>query len=199
MKSLVVFVKNPELGKVKTRLAQSIGEEAALKVYRFLLNYTKQVADETDCDEVLVYHSLSVNPTDNWKGEKVKNKLQVSGDLGMKMNEAIQSVGLSDEGPIVLIGSDCLEITSDIIESAFNSLRDHDIVIGPASDGGYYLIGMNQPESFVFKNKPWSTDDLFNVTKKEIEKNNKKLFVLEELSDIDVEADLSNKLNWKEL
>lgn len=199
MRSLIVFVKNPELGKVKTRLAKSIGDKAALKVYKYLLNYTSKVAEEVQCDSIYVYHSSSLNSKDNWQGERITNKLQVAGDLGEKMKSAFADV-LGERGEsVVLIGSDCIDINAEIINEAFEVLDQKDVVIGPAVDGGYYLLGMNEQHDSLFFNMPWSTDRLFQESEKEIEKRNLTFSLLKKISDIDVIEDLSNKINWKEL
>lgn len=194
--AIIVFVKNPVLGKVKTRLADSIGDEAALKVYKHLLAYTRSVIDQIDAN-IFIFHSDFISKAEEWK--KYKNELQVEGDLGLRMEKAIGLV--LDEGydNIVLIGSDCIEITNQHIETAFGYLSSYTSVIGPAVDGGYYLIGMREKAPFLFKDMPWSSEDLFEKTIEKLKINKTKYITLPELSDIDYLKDLEGKINWRNL
>lgn len=199
MRSLIVFVKNLELGKVKTRLGKSIGDESALKVYAYLLAYTRKIAMDVKCDQIFVYHSSYINSKDDWQGDKIENKLQVKGDLGIKMSSAFKETITEKNDSVVLIGSDCLDITTEIINKAFDELEIKDVVLGPATDGGYYLIGMKEHKAYLFEDKPWSTGSLFRITVTELKEKGIRWSELEKISDIDVESDLKNKLNWKEL
>jgi uncharacterized protein len=186
---LMLFVRNPELGKVKTRLAASVGPEEALTIYMHLLQHTRQITENLPIDK-LVYYSNEVDQHDLWPNDKYNKKLQPSGDLGKKMEMAFKKAFEDGYTSVVIIGSDCHQLTPTIIEKAFNELTTHDVVIGPALDGGYYLLGMNHLHSELFQNKRWSTEHVFPDTIVDIEKLHLSHKVLPELSDVDYIEDL---------
>lgn len=186
-KLLIIFVKNPELGKVKTRLASSIGDEEALKVYRKLLSITEKAAAQLNSIDVRVYFTSSI---DKSLFKESSYYLQSDGDLGEKMMNSF-NVGFEDGyNQIVGIGSDLPDLSSSILEEAFEVLNLQDTVFGPAKDGGYYLLGMKQLHRCIFENKPWSTEQLLNLTLKELEAQNISSHLLQELNDIDTIEDL---------
>lgn len=195
MAGLIIFIKNPELGKCKTRLAATIGDEKALIVYKNLLQHTKEVALSISLDRFLFY-AESVNHNDAWSNNKFNKQLQHQGDLGDRMNAAFSLV-LSTHSKAVIIGSDCPEINTDVIEKAYNALDNSDYVIGPTHDGGYYLLGMKEPSSFLFMNMKWSVESVFDETVERIKKENKTFEVLQILSDLDYEEDLNNFPSFK--
>ena len=184
---LIIFAKKPELGKVKTRLAKSIGDENALKIYLKLLEHTHRVADKVNASKKVYYNSVSqIGILDYYKFQK---EIQIGEDLGEKMRNAFLENYSFEK--IVLIGSDCYEINEDIIEDAFLALDEHDCVIGPAKDGGYYLIGSRGERLLpVFKDKEWSTENVLLDTILDLKKHDLSYFLLEELSDVDEEKDL---------
>ncbi len=186
---LIIFVKNAELGKVKTRLAKTVGPENALLIYRYLLEHTFQVTLPIEADKK-VFYSDYIQNVDQFNELVFQKHIQQGDDLGERMyNAASKSFGeWADK--VVIIGSDCLEINSGIIDEAFKVLNDHDYVIGPAKDGGYYLIGMTAPSKNVFKNKEWSSENVFLDTLLDIGKMGKTHYLLPTLSDIDTEEDL---------
>lgn len=184
---LIVFVKNIRLGKVKTRLANSIGNENAFQVYRHLVHITEYQTQNLENCEVRIYFSDSVIE-DKWPNRT--KYIQVGEDLGKRMLNAFKE-GFNDGfEPIIGIGSDLPDITSELIYEGFTRLESNDLVFGPALDGGYYLIGMNQLQSFVFTGKAWSTDSLLLETLKEAEMKQKKVALLQPLNDIDTIEDL---------
>jgi len=185
---LIIFVKNPIQGKVKTRLAAEIGEAPALEIYKTLLKHTHQVATNTQEVSISVYYADFVNNNDLWNN--FDKKLQEQQDLGSRMNHAIKSEMENGFQNIIIIGSDCLEINPQHIQKAFLSLKTNDIVIGPAEDGGYYLIGLKSLIPDIFKNKKWSTDTVFIDTIEDINRLNLKHMILETLCDIDTKKDL---------
>ncbi|NND77435.1 MAG: glycosyltransferase [Flavobacteriales bacterium] len=184
---LIIFAKNPEIGNVKTRLAKSIGDENALKVYLKLLEHTHRVADKVNASKKVYFNKVSkIDILDYYKFQK---ELQRGGDLGEKMRNAF--LENYDFEKIVLIGSDCLEINEDIIEDAFLALEENDCVIGPANDGGYYLIGSRGERLLpIFRDKEWSTENVLLDTILDLKKHDLSYHLLEELSDIDEEKDL---------
>lgn len=184
---LIIFVKNPILGKVKTRLAADIGDESALEAYKMLLQHTYQVA--LNCNvSISVYYADFVNEDDLWN--EFDKKLQVQEDLGSRMFNAFKNEFNNKFERIIIIGSDSLDISSKIILDGFKALNKKDIVIGPAQDGGYYLIGSKKLIPEIFKNKKWSTDSVFIDTIEDINTLKLNHFCLETLYDIDNKADL---------
>lgn len=191
---LMIFAKNPELGKVKTRLAKTIGDKQALMIYLKLLEYTHTVADRVFADKAIFY-SNKVQDFDILDYYKFPKFLQKGDDLGDRMNRAFgQAFGQHYE-KVLIIGSDCFEITTEIIEDALTALNDHNVVIGPAKDGGYYLLGMDRHYSHVFKNKTWSTEDVFLDTLLDLKKLKLSYHILPTLSDVDEEKDLGELRN----
>ncbi|WP_266204740.1 TIGR04282 family arsenosugar biosynthesis glycosyltransferase [Pontibacter kalidii] len=192
-KLLLLFVRNPELGKVKTRLAASVGPETALEVYIHLLQHTRQVTQELPMDK-LVYYVGGVNLNDIWPNAIYQKREQVEGDLGQRMQAAFAAAFLEGYTSVVIIGSDCLQLTPEIILNAYEALETHDVVVGPALDGGYYLIGMNCLYSQLFQNKHWSTAHVFPETIQDLQRLKLSYALLPRLSDVDQVEDLDEEL-----
>lgn len=188
-KLILVFTRNPELGKVKTRLAASIGNENALEIYKFLLNHTKNVLLHCNAKSRVLY-SEEINTNDSWDNDFFEKSLQKGNDLGEKMKNAFLDGFASGYEKIVIIGSDLYDLESTDIETAFEKLENNDVVIGPAEDGGYYLLGLNKILDTVFENKNWSTESVFNDTIKDIQ--HLKYEVLKTKNDIDTVEDIMN-------
>lgn len=194
MNQLIIFIKNPEKGKVKTRLAASIGEDKALEAYRMMLRHTRETALAVDAQRHL-YYTAFVDRNDEWAPADFNKQLQSDGDLGQKMENAFAEV--LPQGPAVIIGSDCLDLAPAHLETAFQALETHDFVIGPAMDGGYYLLGMRSLTPALFRDKSWSTETVFPDTVADIHRMEKSLYLLPELSDVDYESDLLQALQRK--
>ncbi len=186
---LIVFIKNPDLRKVKTRLAKSIGQAQALKVYDMLLSHTLNISQHLPCDKA-VFYSERTEPGDQWAQSGFMQYIQEGDDLGEKMYNAFRYAFHRDYRSAVIIGSDCLELSGSVINSAFRSLMSSDVVIGPATDGGYYLLGMNKLHDEIFVNKSWSSPYLLEETLISISRLNLSLKLMETLSDIDDINDL---------
>ncbi|WP_420580968.1 TIGR04282 family arsenosugar biosynthesis glycosyltransferase [Reichenbachiella sp.] len=183
--ALIVFTKNPELGKVKTRLAQSVGNEMALDIYRKLLAYTQEQTTNIEAD-LIVYYTQQVDQNDHWK--KATRKMQAGGDLGHRMAAAFREE-FKEYDRICIVGTDCAELTATHILQAFKELKNNDFVLGPANDGGYYLLGMKAFESGLFEGIDWSTDQVINQTIQAISALNKNYALLPELIDVDTIED----------
>ncbi|EOQ98408.1 transferase 1, rSAM/selenodomain-associated [Leptospira wolbachii serovar Codice str. CDC] len=190
---LIIFAKQPKLGKVKTRLAASIGEEKTLKVYYELLAITKFVTSTIEVDRIVFWDHLMDGSSKEFEFG-YRNEIQETGDLGFKMEIAFQKEFQSGAKKIIIIGTDCPFLTKEILQNAFAALDHSDFVLGPALDGGYYLLGMKEFSSFVFKSIPWSTEDVLSLTINSIEKNNKTVTLLDSLCDID---DIDDLKFWK--
>ena len=186
---LIVFTRNPELGKVKTRLAKTIGNATALKIYIFLLERTRDIAVQVSADKA-VYYSVKVRENDIWDTNNFQKHQQVGEDLGIRMLHAFKNGFKAGYEKVMIIGSDLYDLTAETIENAFIALKDNEVVIGPAEDGGYYLLGMNSLEEKVFKNKKWGTETVRKNTLEELK--DKKVFLLGELNDVDVFEDIEH-------
>ncbi|QMW01548.1 TIGR04282 family arsenosugar biosynthesis glycosyltransferase [Spirosoma foliorum] len=188
---LIVFVKNPIPGQVKTRIARTVGDARAVEVYSHLLAYTQQLA-HSFANECVVYYGDFINPDDGWN--QYPKYQQTGADLGERMANAFQEQFATGANKVIIIGSDCLEITPDHINQAIRVLDTVDVVIGPATDGGYYLLGMNQLQAFLFRDMPWSQPELCQLTELAILQHNLTFARLGELTDIDEWADYERYL-----
>ena len=189
---LVIFLKNPKLGNVKTRIAATLGDQKALDIYLELLDTT--IINTADEDyETLLFFSENVDDLSQYPYER---RLQVSGDLGNKLKSAIDEV-LNTMDKCLIIGSDCPYINNEIILEAFQSLQDHDLVLGPTPDGGYYLIGLKQNEKSLFEDISWSTDSVFAQTISEAKNAKLSTYLLPILTDVDHASDWDDYLSWK--
>ncbi len=177
-KSLLVFARTPELGKVKSRLAASLGVKKALLIYKELLNNTLSMAVKTNAN-VNIYWS-----------EKMQNgRLQVGADLGERMYHAISNE-IKKHDLVCLIGTDTPTLTPAIIEQAFNKLAKYDIILGPAKDGGYYLVACKaHPPKELFLHKKWSHNAVLSEALETCKLTNLSVGLLPVLMDIDTEDD----------
>lgn len=189
---LIIFVKNPVEGKVKSRLASSIGTKKAQIVYMKLLARTRDVVHTVPVDKLVCY-SDEIDENDLWSEDDFQKDLQKGHDLGVRMYHAIEKASKANYDEICLIGSDNMEITPDIILEAFNSLKIKDVVIGPSKDGGYYLIGMKKPIKEIFNIRNWGTSSVLDETLSRIKKLNLNYHLLTELNDIDELEDINDK------
>ncbi|NNC84593.1 MAG: glycosyltransferase [Bacteroidia bacterium] len=194
---LIIFTKNAELGKVKTRLAKSIGDEQALNVYSSLLKHTHAVTNELNCNKHL-YYSERLEENDLWGGD-YNCFVQEGSDLGTKMKNAFEHAFQQGHNKVLIIGSDCFDLSKAEIEQAFDLLDTSDFVIGPAKDGGYYLLGMNAENIYVFEDMQYSHADVAKQTIEKIQSNNHSYSLLKELNDIDTVEDLEKYPDFTEL
>jgi uncharacterized protein len=187
--ALIVFTRRAELGKVKTRIAATLGNDKALEIYVQLLHYTQQICKEINA-------SVQVFTTGNgsdelWNGFAIHE--QREGDLGERMQQAFATVLALGYENIVIIGSDCLQLTSTIINNAFEKLHNHDTVIGAAEDGGYYLLGMKKIHALLFANKQWGTNTVYAATMQNIRQLQLSCYQLPMLNDVDEAADVPSE------
>lgn len=203
-KLLLIFVKNPQKGKVKTRLAKTVGNKKAYETYLKLLNFTIEVAGKVDAKKQIWYSSFidhedgfGSQPSDRFKrsdgsASDFDKKLQRGKNLGERMFNAFQDGFEEQFEKIVIIGSDCPGITPGIIENAFKALDQKEVVIGPSEDGGYYLLGLRKLIPGIFENIPWSTEQVFSETTGVLNNEKKDYKLLPILNDIDTAEDLQN-------
>jgi hypothetical protein len=186
---LLIFTRNPALGKVKTRLAKTVGDKTALEIYTFLLERTRDIAAKVTADKA-VYYSVKIRENDIWDATIFQKHQQVGEDLGIRMLHAFKNGFETGYEKVLIIGSDLYDLTADTIANAFLALDKNDLVIGPAEDGGYYLLGMNSLEEKVFKNKDWGTATVRKDTLEDLK--DKKVFLLAPLNDVDVFEDIEH-------
>ena len=184
---VLIFTRNPELGKVKTRLAKTIGDKKALEIYILLLQKTKEITQELSCDKA-VYYSVKIRENDIWEGENFQKYQQEGADLGVRMEKAFVNGFSTGYEKVIIVGSDLFDLTAEAINEAFEKLDTNDVVMGPAEDGGYYLLGMKKNHPAVFKNKEWGTASVRKDTLVDLKDNT--VFFLDELNDIDLYDDL---------
>lgn len=185
-----MFVKEPKLGFVKTRLAKTCGEEFTLGLYKSFVSDLINTLQNKNFDFKLCgYPSLELI---NESFGDFDNFTQCDGDLGLKMQKAFEKQFLSGYEKIVLIGSDTPNITNQAIDESFEQLDENDVVLGPCLDGGYYLIAFNKKTFYaeVFKDITWSTSRVLEQTLQKL--HTKKVYLLNKLNDIDVIEDLND-------
>ncbi len=192
MNKLIILIKNVEAGKVKTRIAKTMGHEAAMDIYLELLEHTRQVAVATDCERYL-YYSPSIIEKDDWDQSLFNKKLQAAGDLGNRIKTAFETE-LENNDKVIIIGSDCGELSPKILNLAFAKLEKYDVVLGPTYDGGYYLLGMKVLLPELFEEIPWSTEKVYPLTLTKVLLSGKSFFEMPMLNDVDYEEDY---LKWK--
>jgi len=184
---LIVFVKNAIRGKVKTRLARSIGDEQALNIYIHLVRITERESLKLSNCEVHVYFTEKEQST-FWPNNK--KFLQLGDDLGERMLDAFENGFNSGYKKIIGIGSDLPDLNAGIISEGLKALDLNDTVFGPAEDGGYYLLGMKKVIPEIFINKPWSDPSLLVTTMEDLKQNGCSYKLLLPLNDIDTIQDL---------
>ncbi|MFW5805981.1 MAG: TIGR04282 family arsenosugar biosynthesis glycosyltransferase [Bacteroidales bacterium] len=186
---LIIFIKNPIKGAVKTRLAKEIGEEPALAIYKKLIEHTIKITKPLGFDKVVCY-SQFIDRMDEWSNKKYKKIKQTGDDLGDRMKNAFLDYFKQNYNKAVIIGADCYQLTTEIIESAFHKLDESDMVFGPANDGGYYLLGIKSMHYPLFYNKYWGTDTVLKESIDDANEAGLSFQLLEQLTDIDIVKDL---------
>ena len=188
----ILFAKYPEIGRVKTRLARGLGNEKSVQFYRQIL---KDIIHQTFPTQSQYQNVLCYDPPE--RGKEFKKSFpdffaywpQASGNLGERMVAAFQKSFQAGAKKTVIIGSDCPELKEAALNEAFQLLETKDLVLGPARDGGYYLIGTREPFPLLFQEIPWSTSGVFQETLKRAKKNHLSVGLLSERSDIDTYED----------
>ena len=186
--ALIIFTKNLVHGKVKTRLSSTVGNDKAFEIYKQLVEHTSTVTQELNCDKV-VFYTEEIEVNDVWKNDYQK-QLQIGNNLGEKMMMAFNYVFKNKYSKAVVIGCDCPELSKQIINDAFEQLNNYDVVIGPAADGGYYLLGIKKMNEHLFENIEWSTSTVLAETVKRCKEIELSYYSLITLHDVDEEKDL---------
>ena len=185
MDRLILFAKAPELGKVKTRLAQQIGGQKALDAYIQLLRHlARQLRRRTDV-EVRITPDHALDSLKALIPETWKVRPQGEGDLGARLTHAFQEAFAEGCTKVAAIGADCPYITNRDIDAAWEALNQKDICVGPATDGGYWLLGMRAMQLALFQDIPWSTPEVLAQTLLKCRQNSLTISLLPILSDVD--------------
>jgi rSAM/selenodomain-associated transferase 1 len=183
---VLVFQKNEVLGKVKTRLAAGMGELRALEIYRQLVQMTYSALAEVPAS-IWTYFSDFIPETVNFP--IAKSFAQEGQDLGERMAGAFARSFEMGMDKVVLIGTDCPTLQSQHLNEAFEALTDSDLVLGPATDGGYYLIGMKRRADYLFEGISWSTSQVLTETLNVASQHGLTTTLLQELNDVDTSED----------
>lgn len=186
---LLIFTRNPELGRCKTRLAATVGDQTALEIYKFLLAHTVTISVQLDVHKE-VHYSEEIWEDDIWDNSIYSKKLQTGTDLGERMANAFKSGFKSGYKKIIVIGSDMYDLNQGDLEDAFGALEETDFVVGPAIDGGYYLLGMKTYNEALFNDKAWGTGNVLSDTLKNLE--GERFELLKERNDIDYYNDIKD-------
>lgn len=186
--AVVVFAREPVPGRVKTRLAAAIGEAAACSVYAALLERTLAVAAEAGFDLVV---SFAEPPSPGWTaGHAQRWEVQRGDDLGARMRDAFDLRFGDGFDRVVIVGSDCPRLRREHLIGAVKALRDAAVVLGPAADGGYWMVAQRQPGVDLFTGIPWSSCRTLTATRQRLESLGAAWVEIDALDDIDTEGDL---------
>jgi uncharacterized protein len=196
---LGVFAKYPEPGKVKSRIAREIGEDQAVKIYRSLAErvFEETTPNQGEYRRIVFYHPRTMKAGfEKWlPGERLIP--QRGRDIGQKMKNALNDLFTLGAKQAAVVGVDIPDLDRDIIKQCFVELGSADVVIGPALDGGYYLIGMKKLHPKVFRGIPWSTGRVYEATIEILRRLRLNVSTLERLSDIDTVEDLGTHPYFK--
>jgi rSAM/selenodomain-associated transferase 1 len=188
---LMVFVRNPQLGTVKTRLAVTVGDKMALEIYMELMRHTAEMTQKVSADKK-VFYSEKIEQHDIWTEMNFSKALQTKGTLGQRMENAFRTAFEQGYKKVLIVGSDLYSLKASHIEKALQQLNKKEVVIGPAQDGGYYLLGLKRNLPALFCNKNWGTSTVLKETLKDLK--TKSIALMEPLNDIDDFEDLKKEI-----
>jgi hypothetical protein len=189
---LIIFTRYPEVGKTKTRMIYELGKQGAALLQKNLTEHTLMNLQNLQNINLTIYFSGgNYNLMQEWLGNNLNFIEQKEGDLGYKMQAAFADSFNNQNERVVLIGTDCPDLNVNIINDAFSKLKNSDLVLGPAADGGYYLIGLSRYIPELFININWGTSEVFRQTQKIANQLNLKSCNLPLLADVDRPEDLS--------
>lgn len=186
---LIVFVKAPRVGMVKTRLAAEIGAPAARDAYRALLRAVLLRIESIENVQLRYSPDDAVAEISRWLKPSWTSAAQGKGDLGERLTRAFAEAFGSGASRVVVIGSDCPWMNADDVEQAWRALESNDLVLGPATDGGYWLIGLRAPAPELFSNMEWSTATVLRETLRRARDRSLRVQLLRELRDVDTLED----------
>jgi len=191
--ALVIFAREPVTGEVKTRMLTTFSKAQVTRLYKAFVRDVLQTAKAVGCQQKFIYVA-GKNSRRSFLTQFQRYfilKEQKGGDLGERMHQAFVDCSHSHFTATIIIGTDCLSLTERDIRLAFEKLAQYDCVIGPADDGGYYLLGLRRPTAKLFKNMPWGSRLVFKETLKRVEELKKSVYILEKRGDLDTAEDLN--------
>jgi hypothetical protein len=194
---LIVFVKYPEPGKVKTRIARELGEQRAAEMYAQMASGIIGNVSKPGAYSTAIYFDPPGREKDvrSWLGtEHASYEPQSGGTIGERMSNAFERVFSGGAEKAVLIGTDVPDISGDTVTAAFDLLHETDVVVGPAADGGYYLLGLKSFEPTLFSGMEWGTSLVLKKTLERIKEKNLGHKLLDTLNDIDTMDDVGPEL-----
>ncbi|HMJ89969.1 MAG TPA: TIGR04282 family arsenosugar biosynthesis glycosyltransferase [Candidatus Acidoferrum sp.] len=186
---LIVFVKAPRPGSVKTRMAKTMGADEACAAYRDLVTRVLDVAGKSGTVELRFAPDDARAEITPWLRDGWTAEPQGDSDLGARMHRAFTEAFARDIERVVIIGSDCVELQTKDIRSAFRELKSFDVVVGPATDGGYWLIGLRAAQAELFRDITWSSEQVLGQTLQHAKSLGLRIQLLRILSDVDTEED----------
>jgi hypothetical protein len=182
-----VFLKAPRPGRVKTRLAKTLGAEAACAAYRHLVETLLHRLANLDHVDLCHAPDEAEQEILPWLRPGWRTTTQGAGDLGERLDRAFRNAFASGSRRVLVIGSDCPEITTADLEAGWSALESHDVVLGPAVDGGYWLVGLRAPQPSMFDAMPWSTSAILPATLDRCAAAGLTVQLLRTLADVDTE------------
>lgn len=192
---LIIFTRYPCPGKTKTRIIPALGEQGAADLQHNMTLHILRVAEHAlrpGRTLEIRYEGGDASRVRQWLGNQVRHlNRQPKGDLGKRLKVSFGEAFAEGACSVVAIGADCPDITADVLDQAFGALLHDELVVGPATDGGYYLIGMNRLRPELFADISWGTAMVLEETLKKAEKIGSTLTLLKTLDDIDRPEDLT--------
>jgi len=196
--AIIIFTKFPVEGKVKTRLAKNMGNKFAVSLYKVCAEHTfKELVKVKETGSELFLFCSEENEIEQvmkWVGKDFNYNSQQGNDLGLKMYNAFDTVFKRGYKKVIIIGTDTPDVSMNIVQSAISVLDNYNVVIGPANDGGYYLLGFKLKLIDLFSGIEWSSSSVFDDTIEKLKNSKINYFMLDELIDIDTLEDLQNWL-----
>ena len=191
---LIIFTRYPEAGKTKTRLIPALGVEGAARLQRQMTEDTLKQARELQSfrstDVEIHFAGGTQQLMQAWLGSNLIYHPQCEGDLGERLTSALETSFAAGMTRVAVIGIDCPDLNAEVIDQAFDMLNRNDLVLGPAEDGGYYLIGLRRLIPELFMGISWSTAEVFRETVKIAERLELAITYLPLLNDIDRPEDV---------
>ncbi len=189
---ILIYAKAPIVGKCKSRLAAEIGSEAATQLYQKMLRHTLLESQKADAQVRLrVSPDEELQNSENWAEGIEIRQAQGMGDLGFRLNQGFLESFRESAQKVLVIGTDCPGLRHEHLREALQELDNREVVLGPARDGGYYLLGLRQTMPNILQNISWSTDQVLKQTLTILKSAGKSYYLLPELSDVDTKDDLS--------
>jgi uncharacterized protein len=186
---LIIFLRAPRTGTVKTRLAATIGASAALEAYKMMVEALLRRIESCPGVELRYTPDAAADEIRLWLQLTWQSRPQGSGDLGARMDRAFVETFAAGAQRVAIIGSDCPSVDLQDIDAAWAGLSQNDLVLGPAGDGGYWLIALRQPQPSLFQNMEWSTSSVLAETLVRAQKAGLRYSLLRQLADVDTESD----------